>query len=645
MRRFVTIVAVLAAAFAVMSPAAQAAGPPHVKGTETVPVYDYANAIRESVWVTTPLDNDGDGAKDKVVVDLIRPREAAAKGVKVPVIMIASPYYVCCGRGNESEKKLYGPDGTVTRYPLHYDNYFVPRGYAIAQVDLAGTNRSTGCNDVGGREEVLGAKAAVDWLNGRAPGAYADGKPAKANWSTGKVGMIGKSWDGTMANGVAATGVRGLETIVPISAISSWYDYSRYNGIVRSTGHHAFLHDYVGGRPEAACAALRQELVTGSEDETGDYNDYWAERNYLPDASKVRASVFVVHGVNDLNVQTSHFAKWWTELAENGVPRKIWLAQQGHVDPFDFRRAEWVETLHEWFDYWLQGLRNGAMREPQASLERSSGKWVDEPRWPAVGAHNVTVRLGNGDGTTGTLGWTSAPRGTTRTFTDDPGLFEDEAVASPNTATPGRLAFLSGALRHDLRISGQPSVTLRVRVDSGLTPTTGLAVRLVDYGTANRVDYLSPGSGIHNLTTESCWGAQTATDDGCYKDTAEDFATRSHAVLTRGWIDAAHRSSLRQATPLQPNRWYEVKVPVQAYDAVVPKGHVLGLVVTASDEEFSTPMTTGATIDVDLRGSSIRLPAAGLVSLPSITTPPVVTTDATVSAKTTGHDWRNPEFR
>ena len=29
--------------------------------------------------------------------------------------------------------------------------------------------------------------------------------------------MIGKSYDGTLANGVAATGVEGLKTIVPIS--------------------------------------------------------------------------------------------------------------------------------------------------------------------------------------------------------------------------------------------------------------------------------------------------------------------------------------------------------------------------------------------------------------------------------------------
>ena len=43
--------------------------------------------------------------------------------------------------------------------------------------------------------------------------------------------MIGKSYDGTLANGAAATGVDGLKTIVPIAAISDWYAYSRSGGI------------------------------------------------------------------------------------------------------------------------------------------------------------------------------------------------------------------------------------------------------------------------------------------------------------------------------------------------------------------------------------------------------------------------------
>ena len=77
--------------------------------------------------------------------------------------------------------------------------------------------------------------------------------------------------------------------------------------------------------------------------------------------------------MNDDNVRPNHFSQWWAGLAANNVPRKLWLSQEGHVDPFDYRRAAWVDTLHRWFDYWLQGVPNGIMSEPRVDIETSAG--------------------------------------------------------------------------------------------------------------------------------------------------------------------------------------------------------------------------------------------------------------------------------
>ncbi|MEV6492276.1 Xaa-Pro dipeptidyl-peptidase [Actinoplanes sp. NPDC051633] len=617
------VVAGIGATLTVTATPAAAASTPHVRGGETVPVYSYENAIRESVWVQTSLDNDEDGVPDRVAVDIVRPREAADRRLKVPVILEGSPYYSCCGRGNEGELKEYDASGTITKQPLFYDNYFVPRGYAFVAADLAGTNRSTGCMDVGGREEVGSGKAVVDWLNGRARATYADGTPAVATrWTNGRTGMIGKSWDGSVANGVAATGVEGLETIVPISAISSWYDYQRYNGVLRAPDYPEFLHQVVNGRPEAACAATVARLDAGSDDATGNYNAYWAERDFRPDARKVRASVFISHGLNDTNVTTDQFAQWWSRLH---VPKKLWLPQQGHVDPFDIRRAEWVDVLHRWFDRYLQGLRNGIDREPAVTIETAPGTWVNERSWPAPAARRLNIALGDGDGTTGTLGGRSGEG--SRTWTDNPDLGEADAVANPNSTVPGRVAFLSAPLTQGVRVSGTPSVTLRVQVDK---PTSELTARLVDYGTATRVNYLAAGQGITTLDTESCWGSSTAADDACYFDTVENVVTDDHAIITRGWQDAAHRVSLRFVTPLTPGRWYSVTVPMQATDQRIASGHVLGLILQASDVEYSSPQSTGATIHLDLRGSSLTLPLVGRLPRPGATAP-VVTTESAPS--------------
>ena len=90
--------------------------------------------------------------------------------------------------------------------------------------------------DVGWPNESLAGKAVVDWLNGRAK-AYTGidrATEVSADWTTGRVGMIGTSYNGTLPIGVASTGVEGLEAIVPVSAISSWYNYYRSDGAVRA---------------------------------------------------------------------------------------------------------------------------------------------------------------------------------------------------------------------------------------------------------------------------------------------------------------------------------------------------------------------------------------------------------------------------
>ena len=59
---------------------------------------------------------------------------------------------------------------------------------------------------------------------------------SQADWSNGKVATTGISYLGTMSNGLATTGVDGLEVIIAEAGISSWYNYYRENGLVTSPG-------------------------------------------------------------------------------------------------------------------------------------------------------------------------------------------------------------------------------------------------------------------------------------------------------------------------------------------------------------------------------------------------------------------------
>nr|BFE79758.1 hypothetical protein GCM10020093_023590 [Planobispora longispora] len=152
-------------------------------------------------------DSDADGRPDRVAVDIIRPKETAA-GLKVPVVMESSPYYA---GGNDVDNHVVDLDGSdpagmeyrrnkfrelndemfgldedsaarAASAPFrgYYDNYFVPRGYAVVLVENVGSGRATGCPTTGLPNETAGPKAAIDWLNGRAKGFDAAGGEVRA---------------------------------------------------------------------------------------------------------------------------------------------------------------------------------------------------------------------------------------------------------------------------------------------------------------------------------------------------------------------------------------------------------------------------------------------------------------------------------
>ncbi|MGW1199993.1 Xaa-Pro dipeptidyl-peptidase [Streptomyces sp. NPDC002536] len=601
----VAVLAALTAVLAALPGTARAATAQHggKPPGESRPVYSYDRAVRESVWVDTGIDGDGDGRTDRVAVDIIRPREAAEQGRRVPVIMDASPYYSCCGRGNESQLKTYDAQGNPVQFPLYYDNYFVPRGYAVALVDLTGTNRSDGCTDIGGRSDVQSAKAVVDWLNGRAHGwsSRAGGHAVRAGWTTGAVGMIGKSYDGTIANAVAATGVGGLRTIVPIGGISSWYDYYFSQGAALYDGGPDQLSDTVeSSGAHGRCAAVQRRLVEGAP-RNGDWTALWSARDYVRDAGRVRASVFAVHGLQDLNVRTKHFGQWWNALAAHGVERKVWLSTAGHVDPFDFRRAEWVDTLHRWFDHYLLGYDNGIQREPMADIERAPGRWTTDRVWPPRGTRTVSLYPTGG----GALGTRPAPRGTTAEFTDDPKRGETDWAAQFDAATPDKAGFATRPLTHDVRVSGSSAVRLTVTPS---TESAHLSAVLVDLGPAVIRNYAGKGEGITTLTDRDCWGSGNAGDTGCFLRTAADTERVGFTVFSRGWADLGHHAGLAHGEPLVPGRSYSMTLDLVATDHVVPAGHRLGLIVAGTDTGLLEPASTTPHLTVDLRGSGVRVP-------------------------------------
>ncbi|SDZ24743.1 X-Pro dipeptidyl-peptidase [Micromonospora pattaloongensis] len=576
----------------------------------TQPVFGYADAVRERIFVESPVDTDSDGLRDVVAFDIMRPK-ATEDGLKVPVVMDASPYYSTVCRGNETECKAdLDGDGLLDKWPLFYDNYFVPRGYAVILLDMIGTNNSTGCPTTGGSSDNIGAKMAINWLNGRAVGRDAAGRTVRADWHNGRTGMIGKSYDGAQAMATAVTGVDGLTTIVPIGGVAEWYDYTRSNGVVtRGNSYPSSLANTVTNPARRDyCKPVRDALAAADGDETGDYTAFWNERSYVNKAGKVKASVFMVHGINDNNVKPDNMSKFWNAIAAHDVPRKMWLTQTGHVDPFDFRRAEWVRTLHRWFDFWLHGVPNGIMDEPRVDIERAADVWETHADWPLPGAAATDVFLKTGENA-GSLGLVPLARPATAKFQDTPSQSQTTMVTNPTTVSANRLAFLSAPLSAPLHISGTPTVRLRASADQ---TDTNFGVILVDYGRAERVAHNVSGEGITTLTTEDCWGESSPTDDGCYKQTQKRVQTADYEVVTKGVLDALNRTSVRTAEPLVPGQTYNFDFPLLPEDYVFQAGHQIGVIVVGSYSGYSSQVDqTRASIEIALKSSKIVLPVVG----------------------------------
>jgi X-Pro dipeptidyl-peptidase len=611
------IVPVAAMLIAAMTTAPATAATPAIKieNNATQPVFSRADAIKQTVYVEVAgTDSDSDGLPDRVAVDILRPKETDA-GLKVPVIMEASPYYA---GGNDVQNHVVDVDEYGNPLPTlrsladklaaepfdgYYDNYFLPRGYAIALVENIGSGRATGCPTTGDRNETAGPKAAIDWLNGRARGFTPDGQPISATWSTGNVGMIGVSYNGTLPNAVATTGVEGLKTIVPISAISSWYDYYRANGGVLAAGGYQgedadVLAKYVLTRADGqqVCAPVMDYLTAAQDRLTGDYSRFWNARNYLNDVNKVKASVFVVHGLNDWNVKTKQFAQWWYALAKRHVPRKIWLHQGTHMNPFNLRTVEWLRQLHGWFDYWLYGIDSGIMREPQADVEIAPGEWGTHRSWPLPATRPVDLHLGSGS----RLGLLPQ-RSTRESFVDQKTRTAEELVESAPGPDANRLAYLTQELPSAVRMSGTPTISLRAARESGASPY--LTALLVDYGTDTRAD------GTLVLTGETlCYGEGIPGDTGCTALRRLGTTTTPYKIVSRGWLDIRNRHDPARTEQLKPGREYAFTWDFQPKDYLFKQGHKIGLIITSTDRDYTLRYPEGSRFTVDPGHSTVTLP-------------------------------------
>ena len=564
---------------------------------QVVPGFEDASQwIRHDLWVATGFDTDGDGKPDRMHVSVTRPSQTETEGLKLPIIYVSSPYFAGVAPFVEGlfwdvkhelgetakerlnqEVKRTGKRRIISNSHI---NTWVPRGYIVVHSSSPGTGLSQGSPTVGGDNESLAPKAVIDWLCGRAKGyTSSDGnEEVKAYWSTGKVGMTGTSYNGTIPLAAATTGVKGLEAIIPIAPNTSYYHYYRSNGLVRSPGGYLgedidVLYDFIHSgdeskRPYNNKTVRDGEMKQGMDRITGDYNDFWAGRDYLNEMGPMKAALLMSHGFNDWNVMPEHSYRIYKAAVEKGIPSQIFYHQNGHGGPPP------LSMMNRWFTRYLHGVENGVEKDPKAWIVRENDSPQEPtpyPEYPNPDAAQVTLYPHAGAPALGQLQLTKSEERISEKISDNYS-FSGAALAQAEV-TDHRLLYVSPVLSTDVHISGVPRVSIRLASSKA---AANLSVWLVS---------LPWKAGKRAKITDN--------------------------IITRGWADPQNHRSLSESEPLEPGRFYELSFDLMPDDQIIHKGQQIALMVFSSDSEFTLWPEPGTELTVDLSGTELSLPVVG----------------------------------
>ncbi|OFO19882.1 Xaa-Pro dipeptidyl-peptidase [Streptococcus sp. HMSC072D05] len=606
----------------------------HYFNGKSLATFTTHDVIREVLYVESRVDTDNDGLPDLVKVSIIRPRYDG----QVPALMTASPYHQ--GTNDKaSDKALYKMEGELevklphtieleepklnlvephgqaevvseaeeklshinSSYTLN--DYFLPRGFANLYVSGVGTRDSQGLMTNGDYQQIEAYKNVIDWLNGRCR-AFTDhmrNREVKADWSNGKVATTGISYLGTMSNGLATTGVDGLEVIIAEAGISSWYNYYRENGLVTSPGgypgedfdslaeltysRNLQAGDYIRGN-EAHQADL-EKVKEKLDRKTGDYNQFWHDRNYLLNAHKVQAEVVFTHGSQDWNVKPLHVYQMFHALPSH-INKHLFFHHGAHVYMNNWQSIDFRESMNALLSMKLLGL--------DSSYQLPTVIWQDNiapQKWQGLDNFGKQDELHTFSlGTEEKVIQNQYDQKDFDRYGKTYQIFNTELYqGKANQIT------IDLPVSQNLYLNGRVALKLRVKTSTnkGL-----LSAQLLELG---QKKYLQPYPAVLSART---------IDNGRYhmlENLCElPFNPSAQRVITKGYLNLQNRTNLLTIEEVQPNEWMDFKLELQPTIYKLKEGDTLRLVLYTTDFEITIRDNTDYQLTVDLAQSSLILP-------------------------------------
>lgn len=272
--------------------------------------------------------------------------------------------------------------------------YLVRNGYEVVVADMIGTGASTGCFDtMFSSQEGEDAAAIVRWL-------------ADQEWTTGRVGMYGKSYGGYTALAAAAERPEALEAIVPV-----FTPYTGYRNGYTNGGLFELL--YIGmdwltlmqsldvKPPSLRTAGSEWVKVWGQHLDSTSINkpwlfqfldhdvkdDYWSGTDL--EVSDIRTPTLAVGGWRD--PYTPDTIDYYESI---DAPKRLLLGPWRHRMPHRGRECaiEFRSDVCDWFDQFLRDEQRGVLDTPSVHAWTESdgggivdgGTWQGLDRWPTV---------------------------------------------------------------------------------------------------------------------------------------------------------------------------------------------------------------------------------------------------------------------
>ena len=607
----------------------------HYFNGKSLATFSTHDVIREVVYVESRVDTDKDSLPDLVKVSIIRPRYDG----QIPSVMTASPYH----QGTNvkaSDKALYKMEGELEVKPAHtieleepklnlveplgqaelvseaeeklahinssytLNDYFLPRGFANLYVSGVGTRDSQGLMTNGDYQQIEAYKNVIDWLNGRCR-AFTDHtrkRQVKADWSNGKVATTGISYLGTMSNGLATTGVDGLEVIIAEAGISSWYNYYRENGLVTSPGgypgedfdslaeltysRNLLAGDYIRGNGvhQADLEKVKEQL----DRKTGDYNQFWHDRNYLLNAHKVKAEVVFTHGSQDWNVKPLHVYQMFHALPTH-INKHLFFHHGAHVYMNNWQSIDFRESMNALLSKKLLGLNSSYQlptviwqdnTEPQTWQSLDDFGKQDELHTFSLGNEEKVIQNQYDQKDFDRYGKTY------QTFNTE--LYQGKA---------NQIA-IDLPVSQDIHLNGRVELKLHVKssTNKGL-----LSAQLLELG---QKKYLQPYPAVLSART---------IDNGRYhmlENLCElPFNPSAQRVITKGYLNLQNRNDLLLVEDITTDEWMDVQLKLQPTIYKLKEGDTLRLVLYTTDFEITVRDNTDYHLTVDLTQSSITIPS------------------------------------